>query len=142
MDAQSRRIRHVTFAILSSSFLVGFLLNDWFNWADECLVQYAVGTVATGTCFLLFFWWGVKHGNPSPVYVWTTVLLGSLTWSSSVMYQARWIFVYHPERYGDFITCTTWHWRQVPLTVVIFYLFSLIFGRLVSGSSGRYEGKP
>lgn len=127
MNAKSRRIRHVTFAVVMVLYYVVYACCGACE--GNARPMYAVKIVMESACLCLFLWFWLLKGIASTVYAWIVTLFAGMIYSDSVEYYGR-SLAQTQHIMIPFQTSPWWITRDVPILLVLAFMLAFILGRI------------
>jgi hypothetical protein len=133
---ENQTIKNRIFLASTTTFTGVFLANDWYDWADECLVQYIFTGLLCKITAGLFVWWWVQVGKASSVYRWVIALMCALAVTYDAMAYSRWLWA-SGDVVGYECAISSWWWRYrgIMVTITLLYMASLAIARICCASS-------
>lgn len=88
--------------------------------SDFVLVTYGITILLSLYGFLLFFWWWLKIGKATEVYLYVMFLFGAIVFAIGGAFHGRvYTITGQHEAFHSLVTGPLWKIRIVPVTVVI-----------------------
>ena len=140
LQETNNHLRRNTFWTLAVTIFGSVIFLDWINWEDAALQNYAIDAAIEGICGLMFAdWWRVK-GSASSIYKWLTFLLFSLFINDCAQFVVRYVWIYYPTFYQEWISTVWWGYRTSPKTLALIYLLSFAIWQRYGKQSTYSDG--
>jgi hypothetical protein len=128
---RERRVRSRLFWWSTAFVVYCILLNDYNNWIDECLGTYFLICFSCLVVLMGSSWWIFQSLTARPAFITIVSVTSGVFLTNAINLQARWIWVSESRAaYEDFISCTLWHYRNVPELISLIYLGAIVVSRL------------
>lgn len=95
------------------------MAEDWTCFLDLCLISYVLIDLTAFYGFLLFAWWLKYSHRATEVYIYIMALFLCIVFNYSLNIFARATFLVSKETYTDILRSPIWHFRPVPILVVL-----------------------
>jgi hypothetical protein len=127
VNAKSKHIQNGSFtAVMALYYIVYEFCGGCTGHARP---MYAMKIVMESTCLCLFVWWWAKQGKASTVYMWIVILFAGMIYSDSIEYYVRTLVIVQHSMI-PFQTEIWWITRDMPVMLVLAFLFAFILGRI------------
>src|SRR5574343_381668 len=139
------KVKNSLFSGLAFVYLVLFVVNDWVNYVDECLVSYALvfALCLINVTLLGWYWW--VTGKATAVYRWVVVLQAGVGFTNAVNFGNRYRMLCGDtdfllaSKWASHTDYWVWKYRLLPETLAIIYLLALIVARLCCSTLSEEE---
>lgn len=141
-EDNSRKLRNKIF--ISILLITGFyfVVNDYYNWIDEC--AFAYGIIILFGIVSLFFgsWWWFICGKATDVFKWLMTLIFGIVVAISMNLYARIHFLLGDKNlYDEILSSVTWKYRMVIEAIALIYIVSLMTARIFHNKKECNGGK-
>ena len=133
---RERKIRRRYFTVLL--MVCGATWLSGLHYAvDADFMSYLLTQVFATSATILSAYWAFTVGTKSTVFKWIVILTLGVAVANSWQLYARYFWITgQMSEYEKLMASSWWNYRQVPETVAMAFLLSVILSRMLGGRSG------
>lgn len=135
---RSKTLRNRVFEWVACVVFAVYLLNDYYDWRDPCLVAYEFTMFFAFLCLFMASWWRLQVRKTSDVLKWLIIMIAGTMYSTALQWWARMLNLSREMvEYQEFMRSEWWHYRMMPLLASLIYMAALIYARLEHKDQGE-----
>jgi hypothetical protein len=120
----------------------GICIAAWtagiFGYVDGAVASYILVQAFSLSICSMSLYWVMSVGTRSSVFRWLILISAGISIANAGQLYARYLWLMGDlHRYDSFLSSVFWHYRQVPETLAMAYLLSIVVSRMFGGDGGR-----